>query len=121
VPEKTYSIVPLAVDCLYLECHVTFEPVFGNDLIRLSRIAASYGFKVADLLMQKRLSDTAERSKYDTFMTGHGQDMCHMLNRTAGLVNESVAAGFKIWRYKIEKAVIDSRHEDALNLGVGKN
>jgi hypothetical protein len=44
-----------------------------------------------------------------------------MLNRTAGLINESVAAGFKIWRYKIEKAVIDSRHEDALNLGVGKN
>ena len=121
MPEKTYSVVPLAVDYLYLECHVTFEPVFGNDLIRLSSIAKHYGFKVADLLMQKRLTDTAEHSKYDTFMTGHGQDIHSMANRVAALINESTAAGLKIWRYKIEKAIIDSRHEDALNLGVGKN
>ena len=26
-------------DYLYLECHVTFEPVFGDDLARLSGIA----------------------------------------------------------------------------------
>ena len=50
-------------DYLYLECHVTFEPVFGDDLARLSGIAERNGFKVADLLMQKRLTDTAERSK----------------------------------------------------------
>ena len=105
-------------DFLYLEAHITFEPVFGDDLARLTRIAERNGFKVADLLMQKRLTDSAERSKYDTFMTGHGQDMLEMLNRTMCLVSEAKDAGFKIWRYKIEKAVIDSRHDDLLELGV---
>lgn len=108
-------------DYLYLECHVTFEPVFGDDLARLTRIAERNGFKVADLLMQKRLTDTAERSKYDTFMTGHGQDMPDLIGRTTALVHEAQAAGFKIWRYKIEKAVIDSRHSDVLRLGVERH
>ena len=108
-------------DYLYLECHVTFEPVFGEDLERLTRIAERNGFKVADLLMQKRLSDTAERSKHDTFMTGHGQDMPEMIGRTCSLVNEATDAGFKIWRYKIEKAVVDSRHEDVFNLGIRRS
>ena len=108
-------------DYLYLECHVTFEPVFGDDLTHLTRIAERNGFKVADLLMQKRLTDTAERSKYDTFMTGHGEDMADLVARTVSLVYEAKDAGFKIWRYKIEKAVIDSRHSDALNLGVERH
>ena len=108
-------------DYLYLECHVTFEPVFGDDLARLFGIAERNGFKVADLLMQKRLTDTAERSKYDTFMTGHGEDMAVLVARTVSLVYDAYAAGFKIWRHKIEKAVIDSRHSDVLNLGVERH
>ena len=108
-------------DFLYLEAHITFEPVFGEDLERLTRIAERNGFKVADLLMQKRLTDTAERSKYDTFMTGHGQEMGDIVARTATLIHEAGDAGFTIWRYKIEKAVIDSRHADALNLNVGRH
>jgi hypothetical protein len=101
-------------DFLYLEAHITFEPVFGDDLARLTRIAERNGFKVADLLMP-------QRAKYDTFMTGHGEDMADLVARTVSLVYEAKDAGFKIWRYKIEKAVIDSRHSDALNLGVERH
>ena len=93
-------------DYLYLECHVTFEPVFGDDLARLSGIAERNGFKVADLLMQKRLTDTAERSKYDTFMTGHGEDMADLVARTVSLVYEAkVPPQYSPRKYRLAGAV----------------
>ena len=56
------------------ECHVTINPVFGKDLEVVKIIAKNHNFKVANLLMQKRSSETPERSKNDTFMTSHHTD-----------------------------------------------
>lgn len=66
----------------YLESHITIEPVFDDslDLVRIT--AKQYGFKIADLLMKKRSSDTEERSAHDTFMTSHSKDMNDIVERT---------------------------------------
>ncbi len=59
------------MEALYFECHITIEPVFEERLDQLKMICQFFNFKVADLLMQKRSSDTKKRSKNDTFITGH--------------------------------------------------
>jgi len=105
---------------LYLESHITIEPVFEDKLLLASEIAKKYNFKVADLLMKKRETDSEERSKYDTFMTGHSQDKQDLTQRTINLVKELQETGFKVWRYKLEEAFVDSRIEDEFLLNVGK-
>jgi hypothetical protein len=105
---------------LYLECHITIEPVFDERLQEASQLAKKHNFRVADLLMKKRENDTEERSKYDTFMTGHSQDRDDLSVRTIKLVQDLQEAGFKVWRYKLEDAFVDSRIEDVFNLNVGK-
>jgi hypothetical protein len=101
---------------LYFESHVTIEPVFDARLEQAKILAAEYKFRVADLLMKKREADTEERSAKDTFMTGHGQSLHDIENRTMRLVNELKDHGFKVWRYKIEDTVLDSRTKDVWNL-----
>lgn len=105
---------------LYYEAHVTIEPVFDGDLEKVSRIAAHHGFRVADLLMQKRKDDTPERSAKDTFCTGHSRDLDDITGRTRLLVIDLMGNGWKVWRYKIEDTVLDSRHDDEWNLLPGK-
>lgn len=39
----------------YYESHITIEPVFDDKLELASNIAIKYKFKVASLLMQKRI------------------------------------------------------------------
>ncbi len=56
---------------MYYESHVTIEPVFDDRLEEATQIAINHKFRIANLLMQKRESDLPERSKHDTFMTGH--------------------------------------------------
>lgn len=97
---------------LYFECHVTVEPVFDESRERLSKIAESNGFKLAKLLMKKREEDTEERSKHDTFMTGHSKSYSDLEDRMLRLIADVTAQGYKVWRYKIEDTIIDSRHED---------
>lgn len=101
---------------LYYEAHITIEPVFDEDLARAKPFAELYGFRVAELLMKKREEGTETRSKYDTFMTGHGKEYYDIQNRTACLVKVLQDAGFKVWRYKIEDTILDSRSNDELNL-----
>lgn len=101
---------------LYFEGHVTIEPVFDERRELASTIALKHKFKLADLLMKKREEDTEERSAKDTFMTGHGQSLLNMKIRTIHLVNELKLNGFKVWRYKIEDTIMDSRHKDELCL-----
>jgi len=130
---------------LYFEAHVTIEPVFddpcevcqgcgvvppgrectvcngegkltSSDLGAVKQIAKSHGFKVADLLMQKRKADTQERSKDDTFCTARSKSYEDIHGRTVGLIVDLKSAGFKVWRYKIEDTVLDSKYSDVLGL-----
>lgn len=103
---------------LYYEAHITIEPVFDAARDRAAEIAKASGFKLAHLLMQKRKDDTAERSKHDTFMTGHGKAYHDLCGRLVICVHSLHAAGFKVWRYKIEDTLIDSRTQDVLGLHV---
>lgn len=101
---------------LYYEVHVTIEPVFDDQLDEVKRIAQSNKFKVADLLMQKRKTDKAERSKYDTFLTTRCQEYMEAVDRVRDVVDELKHAGYKVWRYKIEDTILDSQIEDVLEL-----
>lgn len=101
---------------LYLEAHVTIEPVFDDDLEKVEEICAAHGFKIASLLMKKRIEDTEERSKYDTFMTAHDKSLNNIKNKVKNLVESLISQGIKVWRYKIEDTVLDSRTNDELGL-----
>lgn len=105
---------------MYYESHVTIEPVFDTRLENATQLAIKHGFKIANLLMQKREADTPERSKHDTFMTGHSkaneQGLLDITNRTLSLIADLKMEGFTVWRYKIERAIVDSRTNDLWNL-----
>ena len=104
---------------LYYEAHITLEPVFGDRLELARFICKQWGFKVADLLMQKRLLATPERSTNDTFATGHGKDYEDLANLMRGCIAHLISFEFKVWRYKIEDTLLDSRHDgDVLNAGI---
>ena len=101
---------------LYLEAHVTIEPVFGEQLAAVGIIAKTCGFRVADLLMQKDRKATPERSDKDTFMTGHSKSRSDIETRTKDLVMRLQQCGIKVWRYKIEDTMLDSRYNDIWGL-----
>lgn len=100
----------------YYEAHVTIEPVFDDRLEELARIASTCGFRVADLLMKKRKDATPVRSDCDTFCTSRHEDLAMIELRTSTVVRRLTAAGFIVWRYKIEDTIIDSRHDDVFCL-----
>lgn len=101
---------------LYYEAHITIEPVFDNNRDFAADIANQYNFKLAHLLMKKRSADTEERSDKDTFMTGHSKNLTDISERTKALVTHLKAEGFKVWRYKIEDTLVDSRTDDQWRL-----
>lgn len=101
---------------LYYESHVTINPVFDAKREEASALANRYGFKLAKLLMKKRSTDDAEDSKLDTFMTGHGQDLGDIKDRTKSLVLELQSSGYTVLRYKIEDTILDSRHSDVFGI-----
>lgn len=100
----------------YFETHVTIEPIFDERLEQAKDVAAAHGFKVASLLMKKRADDTEQRSLYDTFMTAHGKDLGKQKAGIVSLITDLTALGFKVWRYKIEDIVLDSRINDVMGL-----
>jgi len=97
----------------YYEAHVTVEPVFEDRFQAYVEACAKHRFRPAKFFMQKRKSDTQERSKDDAFCTGRGIAYVELLDRTLRLVAGLTAAGFKVWRYKIESTLIDSRYDDS--------
>ena len=101
---------------LYYEVHVTIEPVFGKDLDIVENIATCHGFKVADLLMLRNREATEERSNKDTFMTTRGKSFDDCVKRTCNLIGELQDNGVKVWRYKLEDTLFDSKIEDILGL-----
>jgi len=100
----------------YYESHITIEPVFDAALENAKRLAQTKAFRVADLLMKKRAEDTPQRSAYDTFMTGHSVNREDIMTRTKELVLLLQEAGVKVWRYKVEETLCDSRNEDVFGL-----
>ena len=100
----------------YYEAHVTIEPIFDDARESAAITAQQFGFKLAKLLMQKRVADAPEQSKFDTFMTSHSRDFEDIVNRTKELVAALKNKGFSVWRYKIEDIVVDSRIEDTWDL-----
>jgi hypothetical protein len=102
---------------LYWESHVTIEPVFDDErLKRLEGLCKPFGFKVANLLFQKRAEDTPERNKSDTFTSARSPEREALLVRMVRLIGALQVEGFMVWRYKIEAAVIDSKYDDAFGL-----
>ncbi len=72
---------------LYLESHVTIEPVFDQRRDEAAQIAREFKFRLAELLMKKDRDATEVRSDKDTFMTGHSKSRSDIETRTRGLVN----------------------------------
>ena len=93
---------------LYLEAHITISPVFGDARTRAETVAKSFGFKLAHLVMLKDKGPD-KPSERDTFITGHAKNIDALVERTRMVVMMLKAEGFKVWRYKIESCVIDSR------------
>lgn len=100
----------------YFESHITIEPVFDDRLTLASTIAKEYGFKIADLLMKKRASDTEQRSKHDTFMSSRSKSYDDIDRRMQDLICKLLELDFVIWRYKIENILCDSKYDDIYNL-----
>ena len=101
---------------LYFECHITIEPVFDGKLSHADFLAKKHKFSVADLLMKKREKDTLKRSEMDTFMTGRNKSFNTLKTNMESLIKELLAEGFKVWRYKIEDTILDSKFNDSLEL-----
>jgi len=100
----------------YYESHVTIEPILEDKMEQAKLLALKHNFKIAHLLMKNREKDTEERSSRDSFMTGHSTDYADIKVRTISLVNALTETGFRVWRYKIEDIVCDSRIKDEFNL-----
>jgi hypothetical protein len=98
-------------DALYFEAHVTLEPVFDARLGELKALAHNYGFRVADLLLQRSREATPERSDKDAFLTARGDSFVSLMTNTGDLLGALKAAQFKIWRVKLESALLDFRPE----------
>jgi len=98
------------------ECHITIEPVFDQLLEDVRAIAEAdvHGFKVADLFMQKRPEDAPERSKFDTFITGHSvssESYNGLLQRARGLARILChQLEVKVYRIKVEEILFDERY-----------
>lgn len=96
------------------ECHITIEPVFDQLLEDVRSVAETVGFRVADLFMQKRPQDTPERSKFDTFITGHSvsdESYNGLLQRARSIARTiSNQLGVKVYRIKVEEILFDERY-----------
>lgn len=95
----------------YYEAHITIEPVFDERFDKFKTVCKPFRFHVAELLMQKRAADKEERSKNDSFCTGRSISFSDIKTRMMSLVETLHAEGFKVWRYKIESTLVDSRYD----------
>ena len=89
---------------LAYEAHVTIEPVEGSALENFEQIAKRHGFRVANLIMS-------------SFATGRGETYSEVAARCGELVRDLKAAGFTVWRYKVEHTLLDVDFRNALPSG----
>lgn len=96
---------------MYYESHVTIDPETEDHRVGLLHsICEDWGFRVAELYMKK--GATLEPSDVDMFMTGRNVGCLRMHNKMFKLLQALRKHDFKIRRYKIELAVLDSREDD---------
>ena len=88
---------------LAYEAHVTIEPVEGSALENFEQIAKRHGFRVVNLIM--------------SFATGWGETYSEVAARCGELVRDLKAAGFTVWRYKVEHTLLDVDFRNALPSG----
>lgn len=101
--DNTSTFVPK--ESHYYECHLTLNPVVGEELKTLEVLCEAYGFRVASLYGDS-----------DAFTTGRSSFYSELNHRMIDLIQALKACGFVVRRYKIESALIDSRIDDHLNL-----
>lgn len=97
---------------LYYECHITIEPVFEDRLIQLQEVASTHSFKVANLILRKSHSDPGIPAQDDTFCSAKSDNLETLRAQMLLMLENLMAFGYKILRYKIESIVIDSKKED---------
>lgn len=106
VREGSARAVVVPTTDLYFEAHVTIDPAKDEEWeADLRDIAATFGFRVAELLMKKG----GERSRLDDFMTARSGDYDDILDRTHRLVDALVANGYAVRRWKVENTLLDVR------------
>ncbi len=99
----TTSILPPSI---YFEAHITIEPILEEERLQQLKTLC---FKVADLLFQKRKSDSPKRSSKDSFCTGRDKNFESLKEKMTLLVEQLRCAGFKVWRQKIENVILDEK------------
>lgn len=107
-------------DVRYYECHITVEPVFDDRLELLKDVCFPFKFKVADLLMKKRPSDSEKRSQNDTFTTSRSASYQEIYDRMMLCVDAMRKHGFVVWRYKIEAVLLDVKLREEIPIQQSK-
>ena len=97
------------------EAHVTVEPLQGQLKEHFDRVCQCNGFKPANLVMIKE-DGSSTPSNQDTFCTARGNSVSELKQLIYSLAGDLDNLRIKIWRYKIESIIIDSKFNDELNL-----
>lgn len=95
---------------LYYEAHVTAAP---NNQEAFRDLAKRHDFHVAKFLM---LKDRVSENTQDMFATNRDASFEKLLGETLVFCSAIKKAGMTLYRYKIEAAIVDSRHADVLDL-----
>lgn len=95
-------------ESLYYECHITVEPIDGDRLGLFRILCEIDDFRVADLLMKKPDGPWGP-SEIDSFSTGRDKSFQNMHRRMLSCVSLLRDVGITVWRYKIEKTLLDVR------------
>ena len=90
---------------LYYECHVTIEPVFGERLEFLKKLAETYTFRVANLVM---LGKDFPNQK-DSFCSARHSRLETLRELMLLFVHAAKETGFKVFRYKLEATLFDTK------------
>jgi hypothetical protein len=109
---EEYPINPRADQdaCLYYEVHINIPLTVGDRRSQLNELAREHRFKLSDM------DGHDHGDKLETILTTHGQDYNSTAERTKAMCVVLAGLGFVLIRYKIERAVLDSRINDIWGL-----
>lgn len=100
-------------DHMYYEAHITCEPMFDeHEHERFRQLCIEAHAKPAALFLRGRSRDTLQRSDIDSFATIRTTDLDMMYELLKACVRHLQNNGVKVWRYKVEKTLIDSKYGD---------
>lgn len=96
------------MNSLYYECHITTDVIPPDKRELFDRLCKNAGFWASDW----KLADTSLKF----FATSRGHDYTELKSRMCNLILDLKAFDFKVWRYKIEDTILDSKIEDIYNI-----